>query len=274
MTSDVTIAHKTSKEEVSRKRLIGFYAAGGLFLLVSLSFFGLMANILAYAFTGWFQAAELGIHQLHEIAGSAFFWSFIVAMIYTVIRPSRSISALRQALAVLAAFVLILLASLSGNLMGPLVMMSLLFVLAVATAALHPVRHEVLRLSGRVQRWLLGLTAVAAVPLLPYALNQLQTQIGASPGDPHAEVGHWTIMSGYALAIVICGVLASLRSAGWRIPAWGAGGLAVLFGLASILMPAQASSVGATWGIGAVIWGALFVAAAEWTAARQSRTAT
>ena len=263
MTSQATISRERSQEGVGWKRRLGFYGAGGLFLLVSLAFFGVMAGILTHAFSGWFQAAELGIHQLHEILGSAFFWSFIVAMIVTVVRPAEAISALRQVLAVLAAFILALLASLSEALMGPLVMMSLLFVLAVATAALHPARQELLRLRGRVQPWLMGFTAVAAVPLLPYAVNQLQIQIGASPGDPHAEFGHWTIMGGYALAIVIYGGLASLRGAGWRVPAWSAGILAVLFGAASLLLPAQASSVGATWGIAAVIWGVLFVGAAE-----------
>lgn len=269
MTNQATLSRESSSEKVGRKRRIGFYAAAGLFLLISIAFFGLMANVLTYAFTGWFQAAELGIHQLHETLASAFFWSLIAGMIFTLVRPARTIGAIRQTLAILAAFVLILLASLSENLMGPLVMMSILLTLAVVTAALHPARQEILRLRERVQPWLLGLTVVAAVPLLPYALGQLQIQIGASAGDPHAEVGHWTIMSGYALAIVICGLLASLRSAGWRVPAWSAGILAVWFGLASTLFATQASAAGATWGIAAVIWGVLFVAAAEWTAARR-----
>ena len=269
MTSQATIRGEPSQEGVGWKRRLGFYAAGGLFLLVSLAFFGLMAGILTYAFTGWFQAAELGIHQLHEILGSAFFWTLIAGMAFTVARPAETISALRQTLLMLVAFLLLLLASFSENLMGPLVMMSLLFVLTVATAALHPARDKILRWKGRLQPWLLGLTVAGAIPLLPYALNQLQIQIGASAGDPHAEVGHWTIMSAYGVAIVLYGLLASLRSVGWRVPAWSAGILAVLFGLASLVLPAQASSVGATWGIAAVIWGVLFVAAAEWTAARE-----
>lgn len=269
MTSQATISRESSGADVSRKRRIGFYVAGGLFLLVSLAFFGLMAGILAYAFTGWFQAAELGIHQLHETLASAFFWSLIAGMLFTVVRPAQTIGALRQTLAMLAAFLLLLLAGFSDNLMGPLVMMSILFVLAVATAALHPARHKILRREGRLQPLLLGLAAVAAIPLLSYALNQLQIQIGSNPADAHAEVGHWMIMSAYGVAIVLYGLLASLRSPGWRVPAWSAGILAVLFGLASILMPAQASSVGATWGAAAIVWGVLFVAAAEWTAARR-----
>lgn len=269
MSSQATITGERPHEGISWQRRIGFYAAGGLFLLVSLAFFGLMAGILAYAFTGWFSAAELGVHQLHETLASALFWSLIGGMAFTVVRPTTTIGALRQTLFMLAAFLLLLLASFSEALMGPLAMMSILFVLTVVTAALHPARHEVLRLRNGVQPWLLALTAVAAVPLLPYALNQLQIQIGASAGDPHAEVGHWMIMSAYGVAVVLYGLLASLRSAGWRVPAWSAGILAILFGAASILLPTQASSVGATWGAAAVVWGALFVAAAEWTAARR-----
>lgn len=269
MSSQATITRERPQEGISWQRRIGFYAAGGLFLLISLAFFGLMAGVLAYAFTGWFQAAELGIHQLHEILASALFWSLIAGMAFTVARPTATIGALRQTLFMLAAFLLLLLASFSEALMGPLVMMSILFVLTVVTAALHPARHEVLHLRNGVQPWLLGLTVLAAIPLLPYALNQLQIQIGASPGDPHAEVGHWMITSAYGFAVVLYGLLASLRSAGWRVPAWSAGILAVLFGVASLVMPTQASSVGATWGVAALIWGVLFVAAAEWTAARR-----
>ena len=269
MSSQATLTRETPQEGVSWQRRVGFYVAGGLFLLVSLGFFGLMAGILVYAFTGWFSAAELGIHQLHEIMGSALFWTLIAGMAFTVARPAKTISALRQTLLMLAAFILLLLASLSEALMPPLVMMSILFVLTAVTAALHPARHELLRVSEGVRPGLLGLSVIAAIPLLPYALTQLQIQIGASPGDPHAEVGHWMIMSAYGVGIVLYGLLASLGSAGRRVPAWSAGILAVLFGVASIVMPAQASSVGATWGIAAVVWGALFIAAAEWTAARE-----
>ncbi|MDX1687359.1 MAG: hypothetical protein R3248_05185 [Candidatus Promineifilaceae bacterium] len=266
MTSQATITRERSQEGVGWKRRIGFYVAGGLFLLVSLAFFGLMAGILAHLFTGWFSAAELGVHQLHETLGSALFWSLIAGMAFTVVRPAQMISALRQTLFMLAAFLLLLLASFSESLMGPLVMMSILFVLTAVTAVLHPTRHALLRVREGFNPGLLALTIIAAIPLLPYALNQLQIQIGASPGDPHAEVGHWMIMSAYGVAIVLYGLLASLRSSGWRVPAWSAGILAVLFGLASLLLPTQASAVGPTWGTVAVAWGVLFVAAAEWTA--------
>lgn len=268
MSSQATITSERSREGVGWQRRIGFYVAGGLFLLISLGFFGLMAGILAYAFTGWFSAAELGVHQLHETLASALFWSFIAGMAFTVARPAQMISALRQTGLMLAAFIVLLLASFSEALMGPLVMMSILLVLTAITAALHPARGALFRLREGIQPWLLGLTVVAAIPLLPYALNQLQIQIGASAGDPHAEVGHWMIMSAYGVAIVLYGLLASLRSAGWRVLAWSAGILAVLFGVASLLLPTQASSVGAMWGAASVVWGVLFIAAAEWTDAR------
>lgn len=269
MSSQATITSERSQEGIGWQRRIGFYVAGGLFLLISLGFFGLMAGVLAYAFTGWFSAAELGVHQLHETLASALFWSLIAGMAFTVVRPARTISALRQTGFMLAAFIVLLLASFSEALMGPLVMMSILFVLTATAAALHPARHKLLRLREGIQPWLLGLTVVAAIPLLPYALNQLQIQIGASPGDPHAEVGHWMIMSAYGVAIVLYGLLASLGSTGWRVPAWSAGILAGLFGVASLLLPTQASSVGAMWGTASVVWGVLFIAATEWTAARR-----
>lgn len=254
--------------DVGQARRIGFYLFGGLFVAFSIFAFWIMSGILPYVFTGWFQPEALGIHQLHETMASAFFWSILAGMIFTLVRPAHTISALRQTLTILMAFALLLLAT--GNLMEPLMLISILLVLSIVTAVLHPARADLIRVLGRVNRWSLGLVVVALIPLLSYAMTQFMTQAGAAPADPHAEVGHWAIMGGYALAIVICGLLASLRSPGWRVPAWSAGVLAFLLGLASLLLPTQASSVGTLWAALAIVWGVVFIAANELTATKTS----
>lgn len=270
MSSEMTITGSDRDAQVNRARRIGFYVTGGLFLLMCLAFFALLPDppILPLIVTGWFQPEALGIHQLHETLASGLFWSIVVGMLFTVARPAKTISALRQTLGILLAMVLLVFVS--GNLMEPTVMMTVLFVVAGVTAALHPARERLLRLQGGVQPWMLLLAGGAAVPLLGYAFAQLQMQIGASAADEHAAFGHWALMSGYALAIVICGVLGSLRSGGWRVPTWTAGILAVLFGLATFILPGQASGVSSTWGLLAIAWGLVFIVAGEILRARKA----
>jgi hypothetical protein len=66
-----------------------------------------------------------------------------------------------------------------------------------------------------------------------------------------------------ALAIVLTGLLAALRTRGWRIPAWSASAATIVFGLASVVFPDQPGAVGRGWGGLAIAGGVLFVAAAQ-----------
>ena len=117
---------------------------------------------------------------------------------------------------------------------------------------------------------------VAAVPLVPFAANQTALQAGtaehAAAGADHEEAhqehideGHFANMTGLAFAIIALGVLASLRPPGWWLPAWTAGGMAVVYGLASALFPDLASSAGVLWGALAIAWGVVSVGTAELT---------
>lgn len=270
MSTEVTIPGSERDAQRSRARQIGFYVTGGLFLLMCLAFFALLPDppLLLLIVTGWFQPEALGIHQLHETLASTLFWSIIVGMLFTMARPVKTISALRQTLGILLTVVLLLVAS--GNLMESAVMMTVLLVLAGITAALHPARKRLLQLRGGIQPWLLILTIVATIPVLIYALGQLRIQIGAGAADEHAQFGHWALMSGYTFAIVISAFFASLGSSGWRVSTWTAGIMAGLFGLAPIVLPGQASSVSVAWGFQAIGWGLVFVVAAELLHAREA----
>jgi Na+/H+ antiporter NhaD/arsenite permease-like protein len=73
-----------------------------------------------------------------------------------------------------------------------------------------------------------------------------------------------------AVTIVLTGLLAALRTRGWRIPAWSAGVAAIMFGLGSVVFPDQPGAVGRGWGGVAIVGGVLFIAAAE----REVRRAT
>jgi hypothetical protein len=70
-------------------------------------------------------------------------------------------------------------------------------------------------------------------------------------------------MTTMAIAIVLVGALASLRTDGWRIPAWSAGLALCVFGLASMIYPDYAGSAGSYWGGLALVGGLIFVLTSE-----------
>jgi uncharacterized protein YjeT (DUF2065 family) len=81
----------------------------------------------------------------------------------------------------------------------------------------------------------------------------------------HITVGHYRNMAAFSLIVFLVGLLASFRPRGWRLAAWVAGSLPILFGFASVVLPGAESSLGLAWGIVAIVWGLAFIAAAELT---------
>ncbi len=85
--------------------------------------------------------------------------------------------------------------------------------------------------------------------------------LGRCPyGDRLAE------MAALALAIVLVGILAALKTPGWRVAARSAGASAVILGLLSIVLPGAPGALSQAWGALAATWGVLFAVAAEWEA--------
>jgi peptidoglycan/LPS O-acetylase OafA/YrhL len=137
--------------------------------------------------------------------------------------------------------------------------------MTVITASLHPARREFLRSFSltRVNRIMLALVTVAAVPLIVLASTNVGLQ--ATAGDDHAAMRHYGFMAAFGFGVVGVGLLASLRPDGWWIPAWVAGLLPSFLGLASLVYPAASSSLDVVWSLAAIAWGVVFVAAAELT---------
>ena len=142
-----------------------------------------------------------------------------------------------------------------------------LFTVAVAAivavlVALHPARHEMLRAGSGVSPTLMLIAGLSAIPLVGYALDQASKQRTAF-ADPHTVLEHWTGMTALAIALPLVAILAALRTTGWRVPSWSAGGAAVVLGLASVLFPDQVSSFGTVGGGAAMVAGVLFISLAE-----------
>jgi hypothetical protein len=140
----------------------------------------------------------------------------------------------------------------------------------VITALLHPTGRDFFRSFSisRVNRVMLALVAIAAVPLLAFASTNIGLQ-GTIP-DSHAAMGHYGFMAAFGFTVIGVGLLASLRPDGWWLSAWVAGLLPVLLGLTSVVYPDNSSSLGLVWALAAIAWGVGFVTAAELTQGAES----
>jgi hypothetical protein len=117
--------------------------------------------------------------------------------------------------------------------------------------------------AGRLSPSLVVLVAVAALPLVTYALAQAELQ-RIDVSSEHAEFNHWVETSFYAVAVLLLGLMAALRPAAYRLTAWCAGlGLAILGG-ASLALGPYASVLDAPWAWAALLGGLVFVSIAEW----------
>jgi hypothetical protein len=147
----------------------------------------------------------------------------------------------------------------------------LFLVAAGILVALHPARRELLRLGGGPTVLLAALAILGAIPAAGYAVKMIDLARQAGPscflgqcarGDRFAE------MAALAGAAVLVGILAALKTSGWRVSAWSAGAAALIVGAASMVLPDAPGSLGRGWGAVTVAWGVLFVGAAEWESRR------
>lgn len=235
--------------------------------------------------TSWFGSAgmlppeflEIG-HRLHEVAFAMITWPLVVGLLAQFRSPKRHVTGMWLALSMTAS---LLLAFAVTNFWDPAMILVFLGVPTILAALLHPAGRGLLSGVGtdRINRVTLALVIVAAVPLLAFAATQVGLQTGAiDPAHDHAggghaeevhqqhiEFGHFTFTAAVIFAIIGAGLLASLQLPGWWVAAWLAGAMSVVYGLASVAVPEAASNPGLLWAIALIVWGVVFVAAAEST---------
>ena len=133
--------------------------------------------------------------------------------------------------------------------------------------AIVPSRDGAFPLVGRPSPIMLGLLAVAAVPLVTYALGQAELQ-RTDQDSAHAAFFHWVETSFYAVAVLLLGLLGALWPSEFRLATWCAGLALAILGAASLVLGAHASAIGAPWSWAALVGGVAFVAAGEWEVRR------
>lgn len=236
---------------------------------------------------------EIG-HRLHEFSFALLLWPFVVGHLAQLRSPRRHVTGMLMAVATLLAM---LAGFAATGFWKPAMVLVFLGVPTLLAALLHPAGRELLTTLGvdSVNRPMLALVVVAAVPLLLFATTQIGLQTGAIEpaahehgGASHGEVheqhvkfGHFALTTSFLFGLVFTALLASFQQRGWWLAAWLAGLMMVVYAVGGLLAPEAASNPGAMWNVAAILWGLAFVAVAETTqsadrptllGARRSRT--
>jgi hypothetical protein len=258
----MSIETQSDREESSTRSFGRVRWAGFLLVVAATIAFAavVLRDLLALSVLGWTPAVgtELGTHRLHLMGIAAVVGVVLVGVVAQLHRPGRKVAALLVVL--LGTFVATVAMAVTDNphLVEPLT----LFAFAGVLAVLHPARDQLFRLGRDYSPLLLGLVALAAVPLVLYAAGEFRLQ--ATLLDEHALDGHYAMMGTVALTLLLGGVVAAIGVPGYRAAAWMVAALAVYFGALSMGLPAsQASGVGTVWGGLTVAWGVAFAVAAE-----------
>jgi hypothetical protein len=242
--------------------LVGFI---GVVLVQPNLIAGLLGQDTAGHISGHFRDPP---HRVHDLAFGFVFGTAVVGMLAQLRRPSLNVAGQLMALIPWA-----------GLGLGFALTNSFTFAAAPILAAftllatiLHPTGGDFFRSFSisRVNRVMLALIVIAAVPLLASASTNIGLQRTLT--NDHAALGHYGFMAAFAFTVIGVSLLASLRPDGWRLTAWVGGLLPALLGVASLVYRDVASSLGLVWSLAAIAWGVAFISAAELTGKRRVPT--
>jgi hypothetical protein len=202
-----------------------------------------------------------GIHRFHNVAGAAGLGLLVgIALVLVAWRPAW-INPFQGVMAVTIVVLAVGLAS--GDLIqgGYIVQV----VIVAVVLGLHPSRGEVFALRPPSASMAV-LPALGLVPAVAYALSQSVLQREGVTANPHVEFHHYSGMALLGVALCAGGLVASLRSNGYRVTAWLAGVGTIVVGAASVAYRDHESAFDSPWGWVTIAGGVIFVAVAEWQA--------
>ena len=198
-------------------------------------------------------------HRVHDLTFAFIFGTAVVGMLAQLGRPAENGAG--QVMALIPWVALGLAFAIAGT-WPPFAPAPILGALTLLATILHPTARDVFRSfdMSRVNRVMLALVILAAVPLLIFASHNIGLQRTVT--NDHATLGHYGFMAAFSFTVIGVGLLASLRPQGWKLTAWVAGCLPALLGVTSLAFPNVDSGLGVLWAIVAIAWGAAFIAAA------------
>lgn len=253
---------RSSKRRIGR--MTGFYLSVIFFLFLWVMIFG---EGLTRVFTVWFDPSIVDTHVVHNVTFFSFIWVFGLAMLVQLYRPANRVTAMQMALLVPIVALIDIIPQVVQGVFDP--MLLVFFAPVFVAATLHPARGEVFSRKqlamDALTRPVLGVAAIALVPVGLYAVGQLNLQMTLT--DEHAAVSHYSSIASYTILFVVYAALSSLGGQGRRAAAYGAAVLAIVLAAISTFEPAV-SAISQFWSTAAVLWALAVVGTYEWSVRR------
>ncbi|MDY6764578.1 MAG: hypothetical protein SV377_02650, partial [Halobacteria archaeon] len=222
-----------------------------------------MSDLFMLLLLGWTDATvieELGIHRLHVMSIGVFSAISLLLVATQLYRPRQHPGALVAGVAIYLVATIVLAAIGSES-----VMLGVFFgIPATLALLLHPSGRKVFDRES-LSPAMLGLFALAVIPLALFVAAQLNLQLTQPIADEHAAHEHYVMMALLGLTVLISGAVAASGIAGWRITAWITAVGVTYFGLLSVFMIGQVGTLGTFWGTLAIVWAVAFVLVAEYS---------
>jgi hypothetical protein len=249
----------------SRKRVIAFAVLAVLFGLAAVAPRPFMAP---WIFTLWAgDSGDMRSHELHGTINSFLLWSTVVAVALHARKRHRVTAGALWALMIIGVLPLMGMLALDGVPSEFVPIVAVILVMGIALFFVHPLPlRDKLRSPQGVSPVLLGMAAVAAIPLLAFASGQLSMHLQNISGDEHREFGHWLAMGSFGVSIIVLSFITAARVAGYRTAGWFVVAAMSLYGVGSLVQSAVHGSVvasrwGTVWALTALAWSAGFAVA-------------
>jgi hypothetical protein len=220
----------------------------------------MIAGLLGHDMAGHIgQHFRLPSHRVHDVTFSFLMGTAVVGMLAQLRTPSQNVAGQLMALIPWVGLALAFALARTWLRFAPA---PLFGVLTLFATILHPSARNFFRSFSisRVNRVMLALVIIAAIPLLVFASTNIGLQRTVT--NDHATLGHYGFMAAFSFTVIGAGLVASLRPDGWRLTAWVAGCLPTLLGVTSLVFPDVDSSLSLVWALAAIGWGVAFIATA------------
>lgn len=157
-------------------------------------------------------------HHIHNLTYWFFVTTGVVGMLAQIRRPAKNVAGMLMALVPWVGLLLAAVLSTDFRVIESAGGLAITAATIVA-ALLHPTVGDFFRSLSieRINWTMLALVAIAAVPLLPFASNNIGLQ--ATIPDDHAALGHYGFMAAFSFTVIGVGLLASLQPDGWWLAA-------------------------------------------------------
>lgn len=184
-------------------------------------------------------------HRLHEVVFGVFFSLALVGAISQIATKRRNLAGMIQlAFSVLTLMVMV---TVTVRLDFSLLLYLLpLLAMLVFHGPIQPWRE------GRAfHLWAAILTLVA----LPAFVAEISGHIARAHSSAQNHTTHWSVMAAFSGVLLLMGLVVTLGIRGYRLVAWSLASAAIIYGIASLAFPYDASSHRFAYAIALVLWG-------------------